>query len=63
MNNRKQPSYKKYETALDRKARVAEQMERRNSREKSYINNQFASLEEDDEYDYDDDYEVTYNNR
>lgn len=63
MNNRKQPSYKKYETALDRKARVAEQMERRNSREKSYINNQFASLEEDDEYDYDDDYEVTYNHR
>jgi hypothetical protein len=51
MNNKRQPSYKRFETPLDRKAKIDEQLRRRELIERSYMH---LNTEDDDIDDYED---------
>lgn len=47
MNSRKQPQFKRFESKLDRKAKVAERKELRQKKESAYLNT-FTEEEQDD---------------
>ena len=56
MNSRKQPQFKRFESKLDRKAKVAERKELRQKKESAYLNT-FTEEEQDDTDQYLDWYE------